>query len=60
MRQHRRAAILKLAANAHEIEMDVMQGVVQRSAEGFTIGGQDILRWLAAHEGEEITAVFGS
>lgn len=60
MSTQRRAAILKLAANAHELNLHVMQGVVEKSAEGYTIGGQSLMSWLAAHEGQEVISVFGS
>lgn len=60
MLSYRRAAILKLAANAIEIDLPVMQGRIQRTADGWRIGHHDLLAWLAAHEGEEIVTVLGS
>lgn len=56
----RRAAILKLAANAHEMDMDVLQGKVVISAETISIGGQDLIRWAQQLVGQEIVLVAGS
>ncbi len=60
MLSYRRAATLKLAANATEIDLSVMQGRIQRTADGWKIGRYDLLAWLAAHEGEEIVTILGS
>ncbi len=57
----RRAAIYKLAAAAQEIELDVMSGLASQDENGqWTIGDQNILDWLARHEGEELVLVLGS
>lgn len=57
----RRATILKLAAAAYEMELDVMNGLVTRDASGrWHIGEHDLIGWLDAHEGEELVLVLGS
>ena len=57
----RRATILKLAAAAYEMELDVMNGVLQRQENGrWHIGNQDLDAWLATHADEEIVIVLGS
>lgn len=57
----RRAAVLKLAAAAYEMKLDVMNGVLARQENGrWQIGAHDLLAWLAQHEGEEIVLVLGS
>lgn len=57
----RRAAILKMASSAYEMNLDVISGVVSRSESGqWIIGGQDIERWLSTHEGEESVIILGS
>ena len=55
MKQMRRAAIYKLAASAHEMELDVMNGILRRDDDGrWHNGGYDLLGWVDAHHGEEI------
>jgi hypothetical protein len=57
----RRAAIYKLATAAHEIDLDVMDGVLARDDNGrWHIGRHDLMKWLASHEGEELILVLGS
>ncbi|MCI0397142.1 MAG: hypothetical protein L0332_35595 [Chloroflexi bacterium] len=57
----RRAAILKLASAAYEMELDVTNGALARDAGGhWQIGGHNLEAWLAAHEGEEIVIILGS
>lgn len=57
----RRAAIYKMATAAHELELDVMNGVLRHEADGrWLIGEHDLVAWLAAHEGEDMVVVLGS
>ena len=57
----RRAAILKLAAAAYEMDLDVASGVVSRDEDGrWRIGRHILQEWLAEHEGEESVLVLGS
>ncbi len=57
----RRAAILKLAAAAYEMQLDVMNGTLMPDTTGrWRVGGHDLTAWLAAHEGEELVLVLGS
>ena len=57
----RRAAIRRLASSAHEMDLDVMNGVLTREKDGrWQIGIRDLDQWLAAHEGEELVLVLGS
>ena len=57
----RRAVILKLAAEAYEMELDVANGVLSRDEEGhWLVGHHNIAHWLAAHEGEELVLIMGS
>lgn len=61
MQRMRRAAIYKLASAAHEIDLDVMNGVLERGEDGrWHVGGHDLGKWLASHEGEELIVVLGS
>lgn len=56
----RRAAIQRLASNAQEQGLEVVQGTLKNSAEGWKIGAYSLDEWLAAHEGQEIITFFGS
>jgi hypothetical protein len=57
----RRAAILKLASAAYEMDLQVMNGVVRQDSHGrWQIGGHDLATWLQEHEGEELVLVLGS
>lgn len=57
----RRAAVLKLASAAYEMQLDVMNGVLSRNAAGqWQIGGHDLTDWLNAHEGEELVLILSS
>ena len=61
MNAMRRAAIFKLASAAYEMDLGVMRGSVTQEANGrWTVGGHDLLAWLAQHEGEEVVLVLGS
>ena len=57
----RRAAILRMAASAREMKLDVMNGAVTRQTDGrWRIGPYDLDEWLSQHEGEELALVLGS
>lgn len=61
MTQIRRSIILKMAAAAYEMDLDVATGVLHQDESGrWLIGKQELEEWLAAHEGEEIAVVLGS
>ncbi len=61
MKQMRRAALYKLAAAAHEMQLDVMSGILRRESDGhWMIGDHDLTNWLEAHAGEEMVLVLGS
>lgn len=61
MKQMRRAVIYKLASAAHEMELDVMTGVLRRDEEGrWRIGDYDLSAWVEAHSGEEMALVLAS
>ena len=51
----RRAAIRRLASTAYEMDLDVFNGIIERTADGtWRIGQKTLDEWLAAHEGEEV------
>lgn len=57
----RRATLLKLAAHAYELKLDVMQGQLQRQADGrWRIGRHDLMAWLEQHADQEVTVILGS
>lgn len=57
----RRAAILKLASAAYEMNLDVSNGVAHKDEDGrWFIGEHSLERWLNAHAGEEVVLVMGS
>lgn len=61
MSSMRRAALLRLASAAYEMNVDVMNGAIHRDENGrWRVGEQDLSAWLAAHEGEELVLVLGS
>jgi hypothetical protein len=61
MTAHRRAAILKLASAAYEMDLQVLNGVVTRDENGrYHIGHHDLNKLLTQHEGEELVLVLGS
>jgi hypothetical protein len=61
MKPMRRAAIYKMAAAAHELDLDVMNGILRQDAEGrWLIGDHDLVGWLSAHEGQDLVVVLGS
>lgn len=61
MTKLRRAVILKMAAAAYEMNLDVLTGELSRDEEGrWRVGEEDVLTWLARHEDEELVLVMGS
>jgi hypothetical protein len=61
MKPMRRAAIYKMATAAHELELDVMNGILHQDETGrWLIGDHDLAAWLSAHEGEDLVVVLGS
>lgn len=60
MHNPKRARLLRLAAVAAENDIDLMQGRVTRTADGWRIGSHDLGAWLAEREGEEIVLTLGS
>ncbi len=57
----RRAAILKLASAAYEMNLDVANGVARKDENGrWFIGEQSLEAFLNAHTGEELVVVMGS
>lgn len=57
----RRAVILKLAAEAYEMNLDVANGVLTRDEEGhWFIGRHELTDWISEHEGEELVLILGS
>lgn len=55
----RRAAILKLASAAYEMNLGVLNGVLHQEKGRWQIGSHDLLDWLARHEGEELVIILG-
>ncbi len=57
----RKATILRLASNAREMDLDVMNGVLTQTEEGrWQIGSRALDQWLASHKGEELVLIMGS
>lgn len=57
----RRAAILKMATAAYEMEQDVARGVLTRDAGGrWLLDDQLLDEWLAKYEGDELVLIVGS
>lgn len=57
----RRAAILRLASSAYEMDLEVLRGELSRKESGrWQINKRDLDGWLADHEGEELVLVLGS
>lgn len=57
----RRAVILKLAAAAYELDLDVASGQVSQDEKGrWLIGGRELDAWLAEHDGHEVALILGS
>mgnify|MGYP007073195951 CR=1 FL=1 len=56
----RRAAILKLAAAAYEMKLDVMNGLVTQTEDGrWHIGSHDLTAFLERHQGEVLVFISG-
>ncbi|MGH2538216.1 MAG: hypothetical protein ACRDHL_12535 [Candidatus Promineifilaceae bacterium] len=61
MSTNRRAAILRLAAAAYEMDLDVANGFLQRDEGGrWRVGERRLDAWLASHEGEELVVILGA
>ena len=57
----RRAAILKLASAAYEMNLDVMNGTIHQTADGrWQVGSHDLTTFLERHQGEELVIVVGA
>jgi hypothetical protein len=57
----RRATILKMAAAAYEMKLEVATGTIGRDAGGhWRIGDRELDSWLADHQGEELVIILGS
>lgn len=57
----RRAAILKMATAAYEMDLDVANGIVTQDATGrWLIGDHELSHWLNEHQGEEMVIIMGS
>jgi hypothetical protein len=57
----RRSVILKLAAEAYEMKLNVANGVLTRTDDGgWRIGHQGLAEWLSGHDGEEVVLILGS
>jgi hypothetical protein len=61
MSQVRQSVVLKLAAAAYEMDLDVLRGLLHRDEQGeWRVGERLLADWLAAHDGEELVLVLGS
>jgi hypothetical protein len=61
MKTVRRAAILKLASAAYEMELDVLNGFLRQDEDGrWLINERPLADWLAGHAGQEVVLVLGS
>ncbi|MFO7537856.1 MAG: hypothetical protein R6X32_07325 [Chloroflexota bacterium] len=57
----RRAAILKLAAAAYEMQLEVMNGEIRQDENGrWFIGDHDLQSWLEQQRGQEVVFVLGN
>jgi hypothetical protein len=57
----RRATILKLAAAAYELDLDVFNGAVTRGeGDRWLVDKRNVASLLADHEGEELVLILGS
>lgn len=57
----RRAAILKMASAAYEMDLNVLQGALQRGDDGrWWVGERSVESLLADHEGESLVLILGS
>jgi hypothetical protein len=61
MKTVRRAAILKLASAAYEMELDVLNGHLRQDEGGFwLINERPLNDWLHSHVGQDVVLVLGS
>lgn len=62
MPAERKASIRELSTAAYELELDVIQGRVQRGggAGRWVVDGDNLDQWLAKHEGEEVVLILAS
>ncbi len=61
MSSARRAAILRLASSAYEIDLDVMNGTLHQDANGrWHLGHHDLTQLLEKYQGQELTIVLGA
>ena len=61
MNTARRAAILKLASTAYEMDLGVMKGRLQQDESGrWLIDDHDLMAWLLKHEDEDVVLVLGN
>jgi len=57
----RRAAILKMAATAYEMDLKVLRGSLRQDGSGhWWVGDLALEQWLAEHAQEEVVLVLGS
>lgn len=57
----RRAAILKMASTAYEMDLHVMRGVLRQDESGrWWIGEHEVQAWLSEHAQQEVVIVLGS
>ncbi len=55
-----RSTLLKLASNAYEMNLDVLNGVLTRDENGrWQINAQELNGWLEQHQGHEIVLILG-
>lgn len=61
MKAMRSSIILKTAAEAYEVGLDVLNGRAKRDEKGrWLIGHHTLDEWLQEHEGEELVMILGS
>jgi len=61
MNTARRAAILKMASAAYEMDLNVATGIISQDADGrWLIGDRFLSHWLIDHQGKELVIIFGS
>jgi len=57
----RKAALLKLAGSAYEMNLDVARGVLSRDESGdWMTGERNLSKWLEDHAGEDLVVLLGS
>ena len=62
MPAHRKACIRELASSAYELDSDVVEGRLRRSAEDgrWVVGDVRLNQWLAKYDGQEIILIAAS